>query len=181
MLTLIVGAFISLLCLAGTVLMLTWLRDNLVAKHSPPVAVPRDIIPSIIGLLNLNPSYTVYDLGCGDARVLQAANEKGSRGIGIEKGIIQCLQARLNTRADKVQIIGADMFSVDLHSAQRLFTYLHSSAMQQLAPKLEAELPKGSVLVSCDFTLPHKKPSRTLRVRSRQGIKPSYQLYQYQF
>lgn len=161
--------------------MLLWLRDNLVAKHSPPVAVPQDILPAILKLLDLQPNVTLYDLGCGDGRVLRAAGQTGVQCVGIEKGITQYLKAVAKTSRFGVKIIEADMLKTDLHSASRVFTYLHSTTMQRLAFKLKSELPEGSVLVSCDFQVPGKKPSRTERVQSSQGIKPFYTLYQYQF
>ena len=95
----------------------------------------------------------VYDLGCGDGRVLIiAAKEFGARAIGIEKN---CLLAKIaewkikrENLENKAKVINKDFFKVNLSNATIIFAYLSKKINKKLEPKLKKELKKGTKILS---------------------------------
>lgn len=101
----------------------------------------------------------VYDLGCGDGRVLIiAAKEFGARGIGIEidplRFFISSILLRSSGVWDKVQIRRKNFFDEDLSSASVVFVYLVPKALNRLLPKFKKELKKGTRIVSYRYEAP---------------------------
>src|SRR5215207_1935913 len=79
-------------------------------------------VRGMLELAKVGPGDTVYDLGCGDGRiVIAAARDFGARGIGVEIDPVLVREARENARkagvADKVEIRQGNMFEVDLSPA----------------------------------------------------------------
>lgn len=109
-------------------------------------------------LTNVTKNDTVYDLGCGDGRVLIiAAKEFEAKGVGIEIDPLRALLARLLVRycgvADKVRIIRGNFFDQDLSNATVVFVYLVPKALTRLKPKLLKELKKGTRIVSFRYKI----------------------------
>ena len=128
--------------------------------------------PSVRGMLelaNVGPADTVYDLGCGDGRiVIAAAREFGARGVGIEIDPQLVREARENARkagvADKVEIRQGNMFEVDLSPATVVALYLLEHLNLRLRPKLQRELKPGSRVVSHVFGMGDWKPDRQAKM-----------------
>lgn len=128
--------------------------------------------PSVLGMLelaNVGPADTVYDLGCGDGRiVIAAARELGARGVGIEIDPVLVREARENARkagvADKVEIRQGNMFEVDLSGATVVALYLLEKLNLRLRPKLQRELRPGSRVVSHVFGMGDWKPDREAKM-----------------
>ena len=114
---------------------------------------------------------TVYDLGCGDGRIVIAAvrDFKARRGIGVEIREDLVHKAReavlANGLVGRVEIVQADMFGVDIHDADVVILYLSPIANELIRPKLERELRKGVRVVSRSFTLKGWKPIREEPIR----------------
>ena len=109
---------------------------------------------------------TVYDLGCGDGRIVIMAAEKfGAKGVGVE--LDDELFAQTNQRVkdlhleDKVRIIHGDLMEVDLSPATVVTLYLLPSSNIKVRPNLEMYLKKGSRVVSHDFEIAGWKTSKT--------------------
>ena len=77
----------------GLLLLLLGLNLTLaVAQQTTPhqpdvrfVATPRSIVKQMLELANVKPGDVVYDLGCGDGRVvIAAAKHYGARAVGID-------------------------------------------------------------------------------------------------
>lgn len=101
----------------------------------------------------------VYDLGCGDGRVLiMAAKEFGARGVGIEIDLLRYLVATLMIRiirvSDRVVIKRKNFFDEDLSKANVIFVYLVPKALNRLLPKFKRELKKGTRTVSYRYEAP---------------------------
>jgi SAM-dependent methyltransferase len=106
----------------------------------------------------------VYDLGCGDGRiVVEAAKRYGARGVGIDIDIQRCKEAR--ERAESagvsrlVEIRHEDVLESDFSDATVVTLYLLPAANQRLRPKLEALKP-GTRIVGHDFGIGDWKPLR---------------------
>jgi ribosomal protein L11 methylase PrmA len=114
----------------------------------------------------------VYDLGCGDGRVvIEAAKRYGVRGVGIDIDPQRIAEANANARAagvtHLVEFRLADLFETDLREATVVTLYLLPSLNVKLRPKLQKELRKGSRIVSHDFDMGDWKPLQTASVNGR--------------
>lgn len=102
----------------------------------------------------------VYDLGCGDGRVvIAAATRFGARGVGIDIDPALVAQANADARkagvADRVQFRVGDIFSdeVTIGDATVVALYLLPSLNERLRPKLLRELAPGARIVSNSFSM----------------------------
>ncbi len=120
------------------------------------------IVDRMLELAEIQPDDVVYDLGCGDGRiVLAAAKQYGVRAVGIEIDPKLVELARENVRKekleDKVTIRQGDIFEEDFSDATVVTMYLLPELNEKLMPKL-AELPRGSRIVSHSFAMKGAKP-----------------------
>jgi len=152
---------------------------------APYVASPPPVVRQMLVLCELKPDEIVYDLGCGDGRVvIMAAQEFGARGVGVELRedlVKQAYEKVFDLGLDsKVKIIQSDLFKVDLTPADVVTLYLTTSANEKVKPKLESELKRGSRIVSHDYEILGWKPSRIDKFceNPRLGY-PSHTLYVY--
>ncbi len=152
----------------------------------PYVPVSHKIVPQIIAALALKNGDILFDIGCGDARVLKSAVSSNSKiqGVGIDYDRWVALRARVNCfkqiKAKQINIIRANMFKQDLQSATVVFAYLFPAFMDRLLPKLRAELKPGTRLVSCDFKFTDMQPVQVIDLQ-RPKRKLGRTLYVYQF
>ena len=114
----------------------------------------------------------VYDLGCGDGRiVIEAAKRYGVRAVGIDIDPQRIAEARANAKkagvTKLVEFRLADLFQADLRPATVVTLYLLPSLNVKLMPKLRAELRKGARIVSHDFEMGDWKPDRSVDVNGR--------------
>ncbi len=129
----------------------------------PFVPSPEVVIRRMLQLADVKENEVVYDLGCGDGRVLIiAAKEFGARAVGIEirRDLYeQCLRRiRDLNLEDRVKVIHGNFFEYDLSDADVITLYLLTSVNEKLRPKLERELRPGTRIVSHDFEVPGWKP-----------------------
>ena len=107
----------------------------------------------------LKPGELVYDLGCGDGRiVIMAAQKFGARGVGIDFNPVLVKEARAKVEflglSENVSIIHSDIFNVDLSPADIITMYLTTGANEKVRPKLERELKPGTRIVTHNYTIP---------------------------
>ncbi len=105
----------------------------------------------------------VYDLGCGDGRiVIAAAKTFGATGVGIEINAGLIAKSRANAEkagvTDKVRFIRRDLFEVDISEATVVTLYLTDLVNRKLRPKLLTELVPGTRIVSSNFDMGEWKP-----------------------
>ncbi len=136
----------------------------------PYVPTPLPVARKMLELAKAGPGDVLYDLGAGDGRiVVMAAKEFGvSRAVGVELRHDLAEEARKKVRElgleDRVEIVEADMFSVDISEASVVTLFLLTSVNRRLRPKLEAELRPGARVVSHEFLIPGWKPLVTASV-----------------
>jgi SAM-dependent methyltransferase len=116
----------------------------------------------------------VYDLGCGDGRiVVSAAKKMGAHGIGFDLNPDRVNEARANVQSAGVgeltSIKRADVFSVDLSPASVVMLYLLPELNVKLIPQLE-KLRPGSRIVSHDFDMEGVTPDRTFTVMASEFV-----------
>jgi len=125
---------------------------------APFVATPLPVVKQMLTLAQLKPGEIIYDLGCGDGRVvIMAAQEFGASGVGVEMRedlVKQALSKVSELGLDgRVKIVQSDMFKVDLAQADVVTLYLTTSANDKVKPKLESELKLGARVVSHDYEI----------------------------
>ncbi|MFH0847538.1 MAG: class I SAM-dependent methyltransferase [Chloroflexota bacterium] len=130
------------------------------------VPTPPEFIEGFFELAPVASRDVVYDLGCGDGRLLFTALEKGAgRAVGIDidpERIVFCREeAKKRNLEDKVTFIQGDVLDVNLSDATVVFCYLINSASVALKPKFEAQLKPGTRVVMESFPVPGWKPVDT--------------------
>ena len=136
------------------------------------VPTPEEVVEAMLKVAKVGPSDVVYDLGCGDGRiVVMAAQKFGARGVGIDIDPQRIKEANENVQrsgvGNRVQIRQADLFETDLSDATVVTLYLLPSLNLKLQPKLLRELKPGSRIVSHAFDMGDWKPEQELDVNGR--------------
>jgi ribosomal protein L11 methylase PrmA len=114
----------------------------------------------------------VYDLGCGDGRiVVAAAKSYGSRGVGIDIDPKRIAEARALAQAEGVTDLVSfrleDLFEADIREATVVTLYLLTSLNERLRPKLWRDLKVGTRIVSHAFDMGTWKPEQAANVDGR--------------
>jgi hypothetical protein len=123
-------------------------------RYSPFVPTEESDVVRMLKLAGVGAGDVVFDLGSGDGRiVLEAARmNPGARGRGIEMD--PKLVGESNTRAkaagiaDRVQIVHQNAFDADLSEATVITMWLWPEVMLMLRPKILAEAPPGTRVVT---------------------------------
>jgi ribosomal protein L11 methylase PrmA len=131
-------------------------------------------IPELInGFFELAPMHSndvVYDLGCGDGRLLFAAIEHGAGkaiGIDLDSKLIVTAQAEAKRRGleNRVAFINGDIMNVNLSPATVILCYLLTGTLWDLIPKFESELKPNTKIVTETFSILRWKPTQTYVAR----------------
>jgi SAM-dependent methyltransferase len=124
------------------------------------VPTPQAVVEAMLKVTKVGPKDVVYDLGCGDGRiVITAVKEYGARGVGIDIDPQRIKEATENAEkqgvklGDRLEIKQADLFETDLSPASVVTLYLLPSLNLKLRPKLWRELKVGSRVVSHAFDM----------------------------
>jgi len=148
----------------------------------PYVPTPYEVVREMLKLAEVNEDDIVFDLGCGDGRILiMAAREFGARAVGIElrKDLVeQCIKnVREAGLEDRILVIEGDFFDFDLSEATVVTLYLLTTVNEKLRPKLERELKPGARVVSHDFEIIGWRPKASKSVNESYR---SHKIYLYQ-
>jgi len=127
-----------------------------------PIPLPRSTVKKMLKLAKVGRKDVVYDLGCGDGRVLIEAARIGAKAAGIENNPLMFWICRKNIEKNNSgkKVIYGDMFKQNLHNATVVVVYLSQRLNDRLQKKFEQELQKGTRVVSADHTLKWKEIKR---------------------
>jgi len=133
--------------------------------NPPYVRTPDSVVKAMLKLADVKPSDVVYDLGCGDGRiVIAAAKDYGAHGVGIDIDPERIQEARENARKAGVEALVKfdvnDLFASDIHNATVVALYLLPDVNLRLRPKLLKDLKPGTRIVSHDFHMGDWKPDK---------------------
>jgi len=134
----------------------TSLTDGVEPVFPPEVPYFPSTEEAVDGMLKLagtGPNDVVYDLGCGDGRIVIAAAKKfGARGIGIDIDPaplrLAVYYARRAGVTDRVRFLRGDLFEADVHEATVVTLFLSEEVNRRLLPKLLRELAPGTRIVA---------------------------------
>jgi SAM-dependent methyltransferase len=134
---------------------------------------PMPVVRAMLELAEVGPDDVVFDLGSGDGRIpIMAAQEFGARGVGVEIDARLVARAQANAREagveNRVEFRHGDMYDADLQGATVVTLFLHPRPNLRLRPKLLAELPPGSRVVSYIWDMGDWEPEEVRPVNRRQ-------------
>lgn len=133
------------------------------------VPTQQKIVEAMLLLANVSKADTVYDLGCGDGRiVISAAKQFGANGICIEldSNLIKIAQenARQAEVSDKIRFVEADLFKTDFSGATVIMLYLSPGVNLKLRPYLLKKLKPGTRIISHDFDMGEWKADKVVSI-----------------
>jgi SAM-dependent methyltransferase len=144
---------------------------------------PMKVVDKMLELADVKKGDVVYDLGCGDARILvTAAKRFGVKGFGFDIDAKQVQDSLDNVKKNKLEdlvtIKKADIFTLDLRDASVVTLYLMPELNVRLIPQLE-KLKPGSRIVSHDWDMKGAKPNKmvTLRAKNEMGLERVHKIY----
>jgi hypothetical protein len=164
------------------VLCLGWAVHLILASRNavPYVTAPPKVLPEILAALDLPAKGELWDLGCGDGRVLEAAHRMQPRlklrGVENNPMPLQLARMKLRGAADLRQ---GEILDANLKQANRVYCYLGPGLMRDLEPKFFAELPKGARVVSMQFRMPGRKPDAEIVLNHGRAYAAKLYVYDY--
>jgi len=158
---------------------LVWAQTT---ARAPFVATPPDVVDRMLELANVGPGDVVYDLGCGDGRIVIAAAQKfGARGVGVDLDPLRVQEAQANARKAGVEHLVSfrvqDALDTDVSEATVVTLYLVSSLNVKLRPRLMTELRTGSRIVSHNFAMGDWQPDTVDVFTSADGLSRTVYLW----
>jgi SAM-dependent methyltransferase len=138
----------------------------------PYAATPYEIADEMVRLADVRSNDVVYDLGCGDGRLVIAAVKKaGCRGVGIDIDPQRIKESRQNaiiaSVQDRVRFVEQNFFESDVREATVMLIYLFPDVNIRLRAKFLKEMKPGSRLVSHAFDMGDWKPDNTASIRTQ--------------
>jgi SAM-dependent methyltransferase len=126
------------------------------SRGAPWVPTPRSVVHRMLSLAQVRPGEAVYDLGCGDGRVLvMAVRRFRARAVGIEIDVSRFLWSLAVIAVlglwRRVRLVRGDLFRQDLQEADVVVTYLLQDTNDRLQAKLLREMRPGARVVSNTF------------------------------
>lgn len=151
---------------------------------APYVPTPMDVVEKMLKMANVDKDDVLYDLGCGDGRIIITAAEKfGSRGVGIDivpERIRESREGAKKAGIEKlVQFRLQDATRVDFSEATVVTLYLLPESNELLRPQLEKQLRAGSYVVSHGYKIPgwEKKLVESATIEDKNG--ETHSVYSY--
>ena len=146
-----------------------------VPLRSPDVAyasAPPAIVDAMLELARVTSDDVVYDLGCGDGRiVVAAAKDRGARGVGIDIDPARIEDATALARREgvtnRVTFVLGDLFQAAFAEATVVMLYLQPEPNLRLRPRLLTELRPGTRVVSLSYDMGDWTPDDVRRVGGR--------------
>ena len=162
---------LSRMRIAATLLVALLLMASIAVAQAPRrdpdvpfVPTTDEAVQAMLKLGGVKAGDVLYDLGCGDGRIVIAAAKLGARAVGIDINPERIKEARDNAKKagveDRVRFEENDLFEANIREANVVTLFLLSSVNLKLRPKLQADLRAGTRIVSNTFDMGDWKPDR---------------------
>ncbi len=144
------------------------------------VPTPEEVVAKMLELAQVTKNDVVYDLGCGDGRIVVAAAKMGCRAYGFDVDPQRIKESKENVEKNGVGNLATieqkDIFTLDLSKANVVTLYLLPSLNVKLIPQLE-KLKPGSRIVSHDFDMRGVTPDKEVQVEGEGGYEHTVYLW----
>ena len=176
------GLLIALLTAAGPVSAVASAPQAVAPARDPDVPyepTPRNVLQVMLSLAKLRSGDVVYDLGCGDGRVVIAAvKTPGVRGVCVDIDPQRIREARRNAAAarvaDRIEFRTEDLFQTKIADASVVMLFLWPEINLKLRPRLEKELRSGTRVVSHWHDMGDWRPNESISVSASGRTRPVY-------
>ena len=147
----------------------SWARFILPSRYVAPYhATPAPVVQRMLQLAKVSSEDTVYDIGCGDARLLIAAAHRGAKGVGFELHSDLVQEARSEVQRagveQLVQIYQEDALVAAVHAATVMTLYLSIRGNTDVVNSLKGKLSNKTRVVSFAFPIQGYQPAKTDKV-----------------
>jgi hypothetical protein len=137
---------------------------------------PQEVVDQVLHLASVGPGDVLYDLGCGDGRIVVTAAERyGIRAVGVDISPRRIAEAQANARRhgveSRVRFLQQDAKKVEISEATVVTMYLGAEGNLRLVERLRSELPPGARIVSRNFQIYGWPPERFEKHVSPDGIR----------
>ncbi len=152
---------------------------------APFVASPQPVVEKMLEVAAVRPGETVFDLGCGDGRILVTAVQQfRAKAVGVELSDRHAKTATEKIASLGIQndakVIHGNLMDVDTSSADVVTIYLMTLSNDKLRPKLEHELKPGTRIVSLNYEVRGWKPAKVEKVEASDSRHRPYTIYLYE-
>jgi hypothetical protein len=126
---------------------------------APFVATPMEVVAKMLEVAGVNEEDIVYDIGCGDGRIVVMAAEKyGARGVGIDIDPVRIEEAKVNAREANVEHLLrfylGDATTMNFSEATVVALYLLPESNAILRPMFDEQLEPGVMVVTHNYRIP---------------------------
>jgi precorrin-6B methylase 2 len=135
------------------------------------VGTPQDVVAKMLDLAKVTKDDVVYDLGCGDGRIVVAAAKKyGCKAVGYDLNPVRIRESLQNVKRNGVEelvrIERNDIFEVDLSPCTVLTLYLLPEMNTRLLPQI-AKMKPGTRIVAHDYGIEGYEAEKTMEMTSK--------------
>ena len=140
---------------------------------------PQNVVVEMLDLAKIGPQDVVYDLGCGDGRIVIAAvRERGARGVCVDIDPQRIRESKANAAragvVERIVFLNGDLFESDLADATVVTLFLSPELNRKLRPKLVRELRPGTRVLSYVHDMDGWRPDRQRTVEGAYGPRQLY-------
>jgi hypothetical protein len=155
-----------------------------VADLAPFVPTPMVVVDKMLELGGIDKDDILYDLGCGDGRiVITAAKKFGTRGVGIDidpQRIEESLRAAKEAGVESlVEFRLQDVMKADIREATAVSLYLLPESNSLLRPLLEAQIKPGTPVISHNYSIPGWEEKEVTYVTLQDGTGQEHTIFVY--
>lgn len=132
--------------------------------YVPFISSPPEVVRRMLEKVDIRGGETIYDLGCGDGRIIITAVEefKAKKAVGVEirEDLVKTATEEIRKKGleHAVSVVHGDFLQVPIGEADAVTLFLTTSANERLRPKLDRELRDGVRVVSHDYEIVGWKP-----------------------
>lgn len=125
--------------------------------HDPYIPTPYELVRAKLEFGEVTAQDVVFDLGCGDGRVLiMAAQEYGCQGVGVDlqEGVVEEAWSNIaeHDLTDEIEVRCENFLDTNLDQADLVILYLTTKTLHVLSDKLQ-EVKPGTRIVTHDYAL----------------------------